>query len=239
MCPGKKDAYMELTIESMFSPAGLLGNSSYILLILSMAMRNMFWLRILAVCSGVTGIIYDAFILHDPVGTFWESCFTLVNLVQWAWLHYDRRKLRLTLDERDLKTKYFNNVSDIELKQLLNCSKLIKIMSGECLTRQGEKVEHLFMLTSGQVEIRYDDKVISACGAGDLIGEIGFLTQGAASATATATTTCEALQFDHKMISVLLKSSPELSITWNKIINQGLTEKLLRQNMTNLAIQSK
>ena len=230
---------MELTIESMFSPAGLLGNSSYILLILSMAMRNMFWLRVLAVLSGVTGIIYDAFILYDPVGTFWESCFTLVNLVQWIWLSYDRRALRLSPDEQDLKTRFFKNVSDIELKQLLNCSKLITVDSGTCLTRQGEKVEHLYMLTSGKVDISYDRNIISSCGAGDLIGEIGFLTQGAASATSTATTRCAALRFNHQMISVLLKSSPQLTIAWNNIINQGLTEKLLRQNQHNIAIRAK
>jgi hypothetical protein len=229
---------MELTIESMFSPAGLLGNASYILLILSMAMRNMFWLRILAVFSGATGIIYDAFILHDPVGTFWESCFTLVNLVQWLWLSYDRRALKLTPDEQDLKSRYFKNVTDIELKQLLKCSKSIKVDSGACLTRQGEIVEHLFMLTSGNVEISYEGNTISTCGAGDLIGEIGFLTKSAASATSTATTKCEALQFNHEMISVLLKNSPELTITWNNIINQGLTQKLLRQNEANIAIQS-
>ena len=223
---------MELTLESMFSPAGLLGNASYILLILSMAMRNMFWLRILAVFSGVTGIIYDAFILHDPVGTFWESCFTLVNLVQWAWLSIDRRALRLTPDEQDLKGKYFNNVSDIELKQLFKCSKFIKIDRGTNLTVQGKKVENLFMLTSGTVDISYDSNIVSKCSAGDLIGEIGFLTKSAASATATATTICEAIKFNHEQISVLLKSSPELTNTLNNIINKGLAEKLLRQNDT-------
>ena len=229
---------MELSIESMFSPAGLLGNASYILLILSMAMRNMFWLRILAVFSGITGIIYDAFILHDPVGTFWESCFTLVNLVQWIWLSLEKRSLRLNTNEQDLKHKYFKNISDIELKQLFNCSEFITLDVGETLTAQGEKVENLFMLTRGIVEISYENNLISKCTAGDLIGEIGFLTKSAASATATATTTCKAIKFNHEQISVLLKSSPELSITLNNIINRGLAEKLLRQNETNITIQS-
>lgn len=229
---------MELSLESMFSPGGLLGNASYILLILSMAMRNMFWLRILAVFSGITGIIYDAFILHDPVGTFWESCFTLVNLVQWTLLSIEKRALKLDSHEQGLKDKFFQNVSDIELKQLFKCSEFVTLEIGEKLTTQGKKVENLFMLTRGIVDISYNDNIVSQCTAGDLIGEIGFLTKGAASATATATTVCDAIKFNHKQISVLLKSSPELTISLNNIINQGLSKKLLRQNDTNIALQT-
>ena len=229
---------MELSLESMFSPGGLLGNASYILLIVSMAMRNMFWLRILAVFSGITGIIYDAFLLHDPVGTFWESCFTLVNLVQWTLLSIERRALNLDSHERELKNKYFQNISDIELKQLFNCSEFVTLGIGEKITIQGEKVENLFMLTEGSVDISYNDNIVSECSAGDLIGEIGFLTKGAASATATATTACTAIKFNHEQISVLLKSSPELAVSLNNIINQGLSTKLLRQNENNIALQT-
>ncbi len=229
---------MELSLESMFSPSGLLGNASYVLLILSMAMRNMFWLRILAVFSGITGIIYDAFILHDPVGTFWESCFTLVNLVQWAWLNRERRALKLNQDELNIKHRFFENVTDIELKQLFNCSEFITLNIGENLTVQGKKVENLFMLTQGNVTISYNGNIVSQCSAGDLIGEIGFLTQSAASATATAATVCKAIKFNHQQISVLLKSSPDLTITLNNIINKGLAEKLVRQNESNHAMQS-
>ena len=229
---------MELSLESMFSPGGLLGNASYILLIASMAMRNMFWLRILAVFSGITGIIYDAFLLHDPVGTFWESCFTLVNLVQWVWLSLEKRALKLNSEEQKLKQQFFNNVSDIELKQLFNCSEFIKLDIGETLTVQGKRVENMFMLTHGTVDISYEDNVVSKCSAGDLIGEIGFLTKAAASATATASSACTAIKFNHQQISILLKSSPELAVSLNNIINQGLATKLVRQNETNIALQT-
>jgi len=74
---------MELTLESAFSTGGMVGNASYILLIASMLMRDMFWLRLLAIFSGIVGVCHDAIWLTDPVSTFWESLFTLINLVQW------------------------------------------------------------------------------------------------------------------------------------------------------------
>lgn len=83
---------MELTLESALSPGGLLANLSWLLLVASMATRSMLRLRILAILSGLTGVAYDVFWLHDPVGTFWESGFVLVNLGQWIWLIRERRR---------------------------------------------------------------------------------------------------------------------------------------------------
>ena len=221
---------MELTLDSMFSPSGMLGNASYILLIASMAMRNMLWLRILAVFSGATGIIYDAFILHDPVGTFWESAFTIVNLVQWTWLTVERRKLKLSPNEKELKQQFFPNIEDIELKQLFNCSNFRTLEPGVVLTQQGENVEKLYMITKGSVDIHYEGKMISTCQPGDLVGEIGFLTRSPASATAITSSDSKAIEFNHDQLATLIKSSTEIANNVNSIINKALTAKLIRQN---------
>ena len=45
-----------------------------------MLMNSILWLRIIALVSGLTGIVYSGFVLHDPVGTFWDSLFVLANL---------------------------------------------------------------------------------------------------------------------------------------------------------------
>ena len=60
----------------------LVGNIEYILLVISMMMTQMIWLRSLAIASGVAGFVYSLWWLHDPVGVFWETVFTLVNIVQ-------------------------------------------------------------------------------------------------------------------------------------------------------------
>lgn len=76
---------MERTVDSLFSPGGLVGNLSYIVLIVSMSMRDIFWLQLIAIFSGLTGIAHDMVWLNDPVGAFWESAFTLINVMQWIW----------------------------------------------------------------------------------------------------------------------------------------------------------
>ena len=98
---------MHMTLDSAFSPAAFVGHAGYILLVLSMLMTRMLWLRIIAIGAGILQAIYYGVILHDPVGTFWETIFTLVNVGQLAIIAYrqphgafHRRRARLLRDGR-------------------------------------------------------------------------------------------------------------------------------------------
>ena len=64
---------MELTLESAFSTGGMVGHLAYLLLVLSMVMRQMYLLRILVILSASIAIAYALFWLKDPIGVFWES----------------------------------------------------------------------------------------------------------------------------------------------------------------------
>lgn len=220
---------MELTIESAFSTGGLIGNASYILLIASMAMRDMFWLRVLAILSGICGIAYDAIWLTDPVGTFWESLFTLINLGQWFWLLYDKRQQSLLPQEQKLKTRLFPELEDIEVKQLLRCAVIKKLKPGEVITYQDKPVSHLYLISRGKVIIDIDGTKVSDCQPGDYIGEISYLNQTTATATSIAETHVELLCFDKSNIAVLIKNSENLGLLINTLISKNLTKKLLYQ----------
>ena len=47
---------MELTLESAFSTGGLVGHFAYMLLVISMLMRRMIWLRIFVILSALVAI---------------------------------------------------------------------------------------------------------------------------------------------------------------------------------------
>jgi len=89
----------------LLSEGGLVGNLSYILLIVSMAMRDIFWLRLFAICAGLMGAAYAYLWLNHPVGVFWELCFTLVNVVQWSVLLYERRLRKLSPEDARIKAQ--------------------------------------------------------------------------------------------------------------------------------------
>jgi hypothetical protein len=217
---------MELTLESAFSPGGMVGNASYVLLIWSMAMRKMFMLRVLAILSGLAGIAYDVIWLHDPVGTFWESCFTLTNLVQWLFLVREESKLKLNQEEELLWKEYFPELLPSECKRLFLASRRVVGRAGECLINRGEPVKHMYVLLSGKVDIKLDGTKVSECGPGDLLGEMSFLTGDPATADSEFATDASLLQVEQENLATLIKSSSELGYSINKLISRNLVSKL-------------
>jgi len=55
----------------------MIGHLAYALLITSMMMRNINWLRALAIMAGSISAVYY-WTLDDKVSMFWETLFTLV-----------------------------------------------------------------------------------------------------------------------------------------------------------------
>lgn len=227
---------MELTIESALSPGGLVGNLSYILLIMSMAMRDIFWLRVLAILSGLTGIAYDVVWLQDPVGTFWESLFTLVNLFQWLWLLYDRKRVYLTADQVRIRDRVFPVLSNQEFLKIFAIARRQLFSPGQHLLEQGQKVSRLYLIDRGEAEVLLGDTRISVCIAGDFIGEIGFFNYVPATATVNAGQGLECLVFDCEELRSVMAANPTLERGITFAMNANLANKLIRNNDTGLSV---
>jgi hypothetical protein len=221
---------MELSIDSLFSAGGLVGNLSYVLLIVSMAMRDIFWLRLLAIFSGVTGIAYDAVWLHDPVGVFWESCFTLVNALQWFVLVRERRGGLLSLEEERIRERLFPSLSQTTFRRLLDVATLHDVPAATELTRQGEPVPHLILISHGVADVEVDGAIVATCRGGDLVGELSFLTEDAATATVTTRAVTRFHAFETNALAALLAKSQELNTAFARMCNTNLVDKLVRTN---------
>jgi len=85
-------------------PENVVGHVAYVLLIVSMMMRNMNWLRFFAILAGAISAVFY-WTLGDFVSMFWESLFSLVNLAQFAILQIENRRGRFS-DEEGLSTRH-------------------------------------------------------------------------------------------------------------------------------------
>ena len=111
---------MQPLIESLLTPGAFLGHASYALLVLSMMMRNIVWLRVIALASGVIGIAYDVFVLEDPVSTGWDTLFVLANVYQLLYLAWQARKVRFSDEEFDFCQNTLPLVPPSLARQFLN-----------------------------------------------------------------------------------------------------------------------
>jgi hypothetical protein len=222
---------MHMTLESAFSPGALVGHAGYVLLVLSMMMTRMLWLRIIAIGAGVLQALYYGVWLHDPVGTFWETIFTLTNVAQLAIIAYRNRSAHFNADERAFYETAVPTLEAADARRLIGAGRWVTAEAGTVLTQEGENAPALAFLVSGEVDISVAGRPVGECGAGSFIGEISVSSGTPASATATARTAIRYLAFERAYVAQILDKRGEIGQALELAFRHGLRDKLLRTNV--------
>jgi hypothetical protein len=226
-----------MNINAEIAARLLVGNLSYLLLIISMLMTRMLPLRLVAIGSGAAGASYDFFWLADPVGTFWETMFTLVNIVQLMLIAYRNAAAKFADDERAFYDAITPDLSPYQVRRLLRAGSWFDVDPGHELIRQGSIASHLIFLRSGQADIYFGSKLVGTSPPGSLIGEISISTQAPATATVVAAAgPVRYLALERSALHKTMKADPAIAETIDRAIRRGLLEKLLRWNVA--AMQS-
>ena len=217
-------------IEQFATPGKLVGHLSYILLVASMMMRTMKWLRIIAISAGVVSALYGYFFLRDFVTVFWEVVFVTTNLVQLLIMEIENRRAKFSEDESKFIEAVIPDVERALAKRLLKLAKHVDYEPGSILTREGKPVERLLFLLRGAVRIDKEGAMVGVCGHDDFIGEIGFMLKTNATATSIVTNSARALSFDPETLRNLLGKHPDLRHALESSFNRNLVGKLIKSN---------
>jgi CRP-like cAMP-binding protein len=220
-----------MTLDSAFSPGALVGHAGYILLILSMIMTRMLWLRIIAIGAGILQAVYYGVFLNDPVGTFWETMFTLTNVAQLAIIAYRNRTAHFTADERAFYETAVPELEAADARKLIAAGRWVTAEPGTVLTREGENAPVLAFIVSGEVDISVNGRKVGDCGPGTFVGEISVSSNLPASATATVRTPTRYLGFDRAFVAQTIDKQGEIGQALELAFRHGLRDKLLRTNL--------
>lgn len=217
-------------IGQQVASGAILATTSYVLLIASMLMDRLAYLRILAIASGVTGVVYFWVFLGDRVASFWESLFIAANLFQLVLTAYRDRVTRFNQDEVIFRAACIPGLSPSDARKLLKIGTVQDAPTGTVLLREHEPVAMLLFLLSGEVDIRIGDKHIARCGHGDFIGEIGVMSRAPATASAVAVTQLRYFAFDAAALRKLTARDRTIAQELELSFRHGLREKLIRAN---------
>lgn len=222
-------AFSEL-LDGITDPVILFGHFTYLLLIVSMLMRRMVWLRSIAVASGVAKIIYRSYFVIDPVSAVWETIFVAVNLGQLVLIWYYERHHKFAEDERHFVGSMPPGIERRAVKRILEVCEVREVAAGATLTVEGEPVQALMYVASGVATIERAGVVVAACGPGDYIGEMSFLTGRSASATARAVKSVRVLAFDQAKLRKAIETDIGVRRAMESSLNLNLVGKLTRAN---------
>ena len=221
-------------------PENMVGHLAYVLLITSMMMRNINWLRALAIMAGSVSAFYY-WTLDDKVSMFWETLFTLVNIAQLLILQIENRRGIFSEDEDFFIKTCLPNIERAHARRLAKLGAWTEVQDETILVFENKVPDKLKFIVSGKADVFRDNTLIGRVGRGDFVGEISYLTGEKATATAVVTEPVRYLAFGQGRLRDHLARNTEVRHALETSFNRNLADKLVKSNasdVTNISSNS-
>jgi hypothetical protein len=199
-----------------------------VLYLIAYLVRDILWLRIIAVVAMISMLPYYYYSSGGPqwAPISWQTLFLAVNIAQIAVLILERRPVFLGEEELALYRSHFHTLRPREFMKLLSIAEWKKAKRGDVLLEQAKPVPALMLISAGYGTVNLDDRHVAEISAGQFIGEMGFLTNQAASARVVAGEPTDYLSWPVAKLRALLANSPALHVKVQAILGTDLVAKL-------------
>ncbi|MCB1464385.1 MAG: cyclic nucleotide-binding domain-containing protein [Nitratireductor sp.] len=225
--------FFDSFVTAFLDPANLPGHFAYVLLIVSMLMRRMVWLRIFAIAAGAFSAIYYT-TLGDWVSCFWESLFSLVNAAQLLILFIENRRGKFTSEEQTFIDIALHGLERAHARRLVKLGKWVEVGEDEVLIVEDSTPTHLYFIVNGTARVTRHQRPVGLVGPGDFLGEMSYLTGKHATATVSVLTPMRCLTFEREVLRAHLERNPEVRHAMEGGFNRNLVEKLVKTNTEGL-----
>ena len=206
----------------------ILGHGSYVFALCAYLVRDILWLRALAIGSCLTFMVY-VFLrpgAPDWILIGWNGVFVLVNLVQIVILFLENRAVSFSTEERELRDTIFRNFSDIEFMKLFKYAEWTDIKAGTKIVEEGEPVSDLLFLTKGTCRVEVGGVTKAKTYPFMFVGEISFLSGDEASATVIIEQQSRCVKWSQESLRKLVRSYPSIDLALKSVVGQDLSVKV-------------
>ncbi|MGX9353020.1 Crp/Fnr family transcriptional regulator [Shimia sp. W99] len=219
-----------LSVDTSFITEGWAGHLSYLLLVLSMLMRRMLWLRIFVIASALAGIAFDYFWLNNPVGVFWQSLLVIVNLAELAILWRNDRRAVFSEEENSFRAQFLLAMSPGQARRFLDLGRWEDLPEGRVLTVEGVQPEFLCYLSDGEVAVHTDGRLVRVVGGGHFIGEMSLIGEEVAAATVILQTPARVWRIERAKVVRLRQTNHATMAVLEAAFARDMRAKLMFQN---------
>src|SRR5205809_6495693 len=98
----------------------------------------------------------------------------------------------------------------------------VQLAQGDFLFREGEKVDKMYVLLEGEVDIFLGDFVLETAGPGALLGEMTLIDDSLRTANAVAKSPSRLAQIDRRRFHFLVQQTPHFATHVMKILSDRL-----------------
>lgn len=207
------------------------GHLTYGLIALSYLLRDILWLRAVALAASLFAILYNFFAPAEPlwIPIGWNVLFVAINVYQVFQLRRSG-KTGLQAEEIDLAQTFLCGAGPRQLSELFRRGIWRDLIVGDVLAREGTFPGHVAVLYEGEVAVLLCGRPRGRISQRTFIGEISFLTGEAATATVVVTKPTRVLLWSAKVLQEMLDRDPQLNGLFQNWMAVDLTRKLTRSD---------
>jgi Cyclic nucleotide-binding domain len=193
------------------------------------SVRDILWLRLFAVGASLISIPY---FLLQPTKLWaplsWSVVFAAVNLFQSWGLFIERRPVKLTPDEEDIRRLVFRDLPPRKVLQVLSIGSWTTLEVGQRLIEQGKLPETVSLIVRGKVRVTRDGRVLGDLVAGDFVGSALILSGIPAEVDAVTVEPGRAMRWEVGALERYLTANPETRSVMLQQVARDLAEKVER-----------
>jgi Popeye protein conserved region len=217
----------EITMNS-FSPNYFI-HAANVLLVVAYSVRDILWLRLFAVGAALISIPY--FVLQPTTlwaPLSWSVVFAAINLVQSWRLFIERRPVKLTPEEENIRRLVFEDLPPRKVLQVLGLGSWVTAETGERLIESGKLPDAILLIVRGKVRVTRDGRVLSELTAGDIVGSALIFSGVPADVDAVTVERVRAMRWQVGTLQRYLAANPETRIVMQRHVARDLARKVER-----------
>ncbi len=132
------------------------------------------------------------------------------------------------------KCELLKDLKKGEVRRVLTMGKIKSIASGVQFITQGEESHNMVLILEGKVDVVREDtrQILTTLKSGDIVGEMGFLTDEPRSASVVTRSAVEVFEIDKKLIQLVAKRFPKIGTRLFFNISQILSLRLKERTLS-------
>ena len=206
-------------------------HAANVLLLVAYSVRDILWLRLFAVAASLIAMPYYVLqptLLWPPL--IWSGVFAAIKLYQSWRLYLERRPVKLTPEEEEVRRLVFRDLAPRKVLQILNIGSWTTAETGEQLIERGKSLEAISLIVRGKVRVTRDERVLGDLVAGNFVGSALLLSGAQADIDATVVEPVRTMRWEVATLERYLSANPETRIVMQHHLARDLAGKLERMD---------
>ena len=157
----------------------------------------------------------------------WSSVFAAINSFQSWRIFVERRPVKLTPEEEEIRRLIFADLPSRKVLQILSIGAWTTVEIGERMLERGKSVEAISVIVRGKVRVTRDDRVFGELVTGHIVGSALLLSGVTAGVDAVVVEPVRCMRWEVEPLERYLAANPETRIVLQEYLARDLAGKML------------